>query len=64
MLLLDRVDFEPGCYVFDLDQPLFLTSGDQIWAECSSVVVRRAVTGVLERPAGNMNAERWAYKLL
>ncbi|MFF2144446.1 hypothetical protein [Kitasatospora sp. NPDC058190] len=64
MLLLDRVDFEPGCYVFDLDQPLFLNPGDQIWAERSSVIVQRAVTGLVERPAGSMNAERWAYKLL
>ncbi len=64
MLLLDRVDFEPGCYVFDLDQPLFLMPGDQVWAERSSVVVQRAATGATERPAGAMNAERWAYKLL
>ncbi|WP_158835342.1 hypothetical protein [Streptomyces sp. NRRL S-350] len=64
MLLLDRVDFEPGCYVFDLDRPLFLAAGDQIWAERSSVVVLRAVTGSVERPAGSMTAERWAYKLL
>ncbi|MFD7905562.1 hypothetical protein ACFV4G_25365 [Kitasatospora sp. NPDC059747] len=64
MLLLDRVDFEPGCYVFNLDQPLFLASGDQIWAERSSVLVRRAVTGLVEQPAGSMDAERWAYKLL
>ncbi|MFJ9843000.1 hypothetical protein ACIRYZ_21510 [Kitasatospora sp. NPDC101155] len=64
MLLLNRIDFEPGCYVFNLDQPLFLTPGDQIWAERSSVVVRRAVTGLVERPAGSMDAEQWAYKLL
>ncbi|MBD0691141.1 hypothetical protein BG452_33890 [Streptomyces sp. CBMA123] len=64
MLLLDRVDFEPSCYVFKLDQPLFLRPGDQIWAERSSVVVQRTVTGLVERPAGSMDAERWAYKLL
>jgi len=64
MLLLNRVDFEPGCYVFVLDQPLFLMPGDQVQAERNSVVVQRAATGATERPAGSMNAERWAYKLL
>lgn len=64
MLLLNRVDFEPGCDVFELDQPLFLMPNDQVWAERSSVVVQRAATGVAERPTGAMNAERWAYKLL
>lgn len=66
MLLLNRVEFEPGCYVFELDQPLFLNPGDQIWAEPrkNSVSVRRAVTGAVERPVGTMNSELRVYKLL
>ncbi|WP_431678565.1 hypothetical protein [Kitasatospora sp. KL5] len=63
MLLLNRVDFEPGCYVFTLDQPLFLMPGDQVCAEARSVAVLRA-SGAVERPSGDWATERWAYKLL
>ncbi len=50
MLLLSQVEFDPGCYVFELDEPLFLAPGDQLRAENGSVVVQRT-SGAVERPS-------------
>lgn len=63
MLLLNRVDFEPGCSVFELEQPLFLRAGDQLWAEDDRVVVERT-SGDRERPAGGMASVYRRWRLL
>ena len=55
MLLLNEIDFVPRCLVFELEQPLFLETGDQLWAQDGEVVVER-VSGRRERPAGGMAA--------
>jgi hypothetical protein len=63
MLLLNRVNFEPGCSVFELERPLFLRTGDQLWAEDGRVVVERA-SGDRERPAGGMASVYRRWRLL
>ncbi len=63
MLLLNGVDFEPGCSVFELEQPLFLRTGDRLWAEDGGVVVERA-SGDRERPAGGMACVCRRWRLL
>ncbi|MFI1585093.1 hypothetical protein [Embleya sp. NPDC020630] len=63
MLLLNRVDFEPGCSVFELEQPLFLHAGDRLWTEDDGVVVERA-SGDRERPAGGMARVYRRWRLL
>jgi len=51
MLLLNQVELDPGCGVFELESPLFLMEGDQLWVEGHAVVVARS-SGAVERPAG------------
>ncbi|MFE2867167.1 hypothetical protein [Embleya sp. NPDC059259] len=63
MLLLNRVDFEPGCSVFELERPLFLRAGDRLWAEDGRVVVECA-SGDRERPAGGMACVCRRWRLL
>ena len=63
MLLLNEVDFVPGCLVFELEHPLFLDTGDRLWAEDGGVVVER-VSGRLEHPCGGMAAVRRSWQLL
>jgi len=63
MLLLNRVEFDPGCLVFALDQPLFLLKGDQVWFEKNSVAVRRA-SGPVEYPSGSLATWNRRYKLI
>ncbi|MFF7243610.1 hypothetical protein ACFZBU_06905 [Embleya sp. NPDC008237] len=63
MLLLNRVDFEPGCSVFELEQPLFLRAGDRLWADDGGVVVERG-SGDRERPAGGMASVYRRWRLL
>ena len=33
MLLLNNIALDPGCYVFELERPLFLNEGGQVWQE-------------------------------
>ncbi|WP_406292188.1 hypothetical protein [Embleya sp. NBC_00896] len=63
MLLLNEVDFEPGCSVFELERPLFLRAGDRLWAEDDTIVVERA-SGDRERAAGGMACVCRRWRLL
>ncbi|MCF2530752.1 hypothetical protein LZ495_26535 [Yinghuangia sp. KLBMP8922] len=63
MLLLNRIEFESGCSVFELERPLFLNAGDRLWAADGGVVVERA-SGDRERPAGAMATVYRRWRLL
>ena len=62
MLLLNAVEFEPGCLVFELDGPLMLLSGDRLWREDGRVVVER-VSGTRQYPSGTMTTVKRAWRL-
>jgi hypothetical protein len=62
MLLLDRVEFDPGCLVFELEQPLLLRTGDRLWADGGRLVVERA-SGARHYPAGSMSAVTRSFHL-
>jgi hypothetical protein len=61
MLLLNEINFGPGRLVFALEQPLFLDTGDQLWAEDDAIVVER-VSGRRERPIGDMTTARRCWQ--